>query len=149
MFCSLPSFFSFVYLFRVFLSCFIYFCHYLCLSLFPPPARGSTIWLCLYPFSGGYNFEKSLQNPVSCFLDPHLFFDPVLSFGFYSYIISLQKPLLPRSFSAILPRVALVVCFVSAFHGCFRGDFSTEFRDLLPRKGFEDNARISAHALFG
>ena len=65
-----------------------------------------------------------------------------LSGGFYSCITSLQKLSLPRSPSAILPRVALVVFFASAF----REGFSAEFWDLLPQKGFEDYAWFSAHA---
>ena len=69
-----------------------------------------------------------------------------VSGGFYSYIVSLQKLPLPRSPSAILPRVALVVFFASAFRGCFREGFSAEFWDLLPRKGLEDYVGISAHA---
>ena len=68
---------------------------------------------------------------------------------FFSIQNLLQKLPLPRSPSALLPRVAFVVIFASAFRGCFREGFSAEFRDLLPRKGFKDYAEISAHALLG
>ena len=67
-------------------------------------------------------------------------------FGFYSYIVPVQKLPLPRSPSAILPRVALLVFFASAFHGCFRVGFSAEFRDLLPRRNASaELPRPSAH----
>ena len=62
--------------------------------------------------------------------------------------ISLHKLPLPRRPSAILPRVALVVFFASVFRGCFREGLSADFRDRLPRKGFQDFAKISMHALF-
>ena len=74
-----------------------------------------------------------------------------MSFGFYSLAASLQKLPLREAPSAILPRVLLVVFFASAFRGCFREGFLAEFRDLLPRKGFEDygTLKVPAHALLG
>ena len=71
-----------------------------------------------------------------------------MSFGFYSLAISLQKLPFREAPSAILPRVLLVVFFASAFRGCFREGFSAEFRDLLPRKVFEDYGKGSCVCSF-
>ena len=70
--------------------------------------------------------------------------DPTRAMIFWSYISSLQKLPFPPASSA-----CSLFCFRLPPRGCFREGFSAEFRDLLPQKGSEDYARLSAHALFG